>query len=420
MDIFIFYILELYFINFLEFKRVKTILNPFFILSIPYTFIVIICIIFNKYLNFVPFFFISLIPWCIGLAAFWIGGMITEILYKNVIIRDLKKKYSYISLHDTSVNKKIDIIDYIFIFAIVVLFISLRNSLSYDSFGSKELGQDIGSGGIIGRCSDIALVAFPFYFLTDKPKLFKYSLLTFLIIYLVGLGSKTWTSYAFLCTFLTYSLFRRKKINIKRGLIILFVLFSSFALYYILTVDSNDNLDLMYFILRHFYFYFTSGTLAFGEFCRLGTSLHLNETVHPIITLIYSWQGIEPGHHSNLWYTTDLVSGTQSNVFTFFGTLFMSNPLYMAVFYSIMSGVISYLTFSISRHHKTNIFAVIAYGYTLSVLAFSWFNFGFSFLRIWEIYAICIGLSLIRYYKGRKNEEKKYGFPIRISKQKIL
>lgn len=145
---------------------------------------------------------------------------------------------------------------------------------------------------------------------------------------------------------------------------------------------------------RHFYFYITSGILPLSEYVRLGMDSMHNGITLPFISIIHYWMGEEVSAHSPLWIVTDNVLGTSSNVYTFFGTLWIFGDRLDYVFYSILSGIISMSAYRLYKYHNS-IFYLIAYAYTMCILFFGWYNWYFATLRIWEIYIYCFVLSKV-------------------------
>ena len=383
------------FLNILDYKKYKTILNPFFFLSIPFSIISLCCILLNNTIQFIAFFPLSLNLWSLGLILFWIGGFISSVLSSNFLMSN-----SLIEESSQNTLKNMRLINTLFFTCILISLLLILKNGGSDSFASKEMGEAIGQGGIAGRISNILILAVPFYFASNFPRLIKYSIIIILFICITAIGSKTWLTYSLLAGIVVIIL-GRKKINLKFTLITFILLFGTFSIYYKLNTNIEDNDHFIKFILRHFYFYVTSGVLPLSEIIRNDINFAPGGIYHPFIILVLYW--LNPSSvsfHSSRWITTDTLLGTQSNVYTFFGTLYLGGWPYDFIIYSILSGLISYLYLYLYKIKK-NIFYTIPYSFTLAILFFGWYNWGFSLLRIWEIYIYSFMLYVISQKKIR-------------------
>lgn len=373
----------------IDYKRYGSLINPISFISIPFAFIFILCVCFNRRLNFIDFYVPSLWVWIIGLFFFWMIGNLSRMLIRR---ERLKKSNEVIN--------RLPIV--IFVFCALLSTLKINSLGSSLDFGSKELGIEMGMGGIMGRASNILLIMFPFVAACNLKRILKIGVLLLLCVLLISLGSKTWILNAIIASFIL--LLVEKKIEItKRSIFIvlisvLILLFTIFFLYYKLNTEIEDNEALSVFVYRHFYFYLTSGILPLGLYFKTGTAEIVNEFQLPFINILEIWLGKQVASgHSPLWYITDISLGTPSNVFTFFGTLFIESSFGGFLFYSSFFGFWCYLLFEIARA-KANIYLNIINVYNLSLLFFGWYNCSFAILRIWEVTIYC----LIFYYLTKK------------------
>lgn len=369
--------------NYLDYKKYKTILNPIFFLSVPFSIILLFCVILNRQIDFIQFQPLALWIWIIGLLFFWLGNPFVVLLlksfgyFKQKNTHNLYAGYKSFSLFHIAVAMGI-------LFACILLLKGLQQA----GVGSKDLGEDIGQGGIAGRVADLLLVAFPFYYSYKLKLIIRLPLLALLFLFIISLGSKTWLTYSFIATIIVW-IYNGHKINIKLLCVSIIALFVLFGLYYWLNTEIDDSAHFIEFVSRHFYFYITSGILPMSEIYYSEIFIPPQGINHPFVNLFLSWIGEAASFHSPIWISTDKILGTQSNVFTFFGQLWINGSYLEFIIYSFLSGLLSYFICDI-YYLKSNIFGAICYTYTLSVLFFGWFNWGFIFLRIWEIYIICI------------------------------
>lgn len=376
------YFLIVILLNFVEHNQYKSWINPFFILSIPFSFVLLLCLVANTHIGFISFYINSLWIWVLGLSLFWLSGQVSNLLFS-------KKKYCI----KKNVFNNVLLINVVFVMCLVL---TLKHLVSIDSdFGGKDMGEEISIGGIQARMTNILLIALPFYTVAKINKTFKIAILLILTPFVISIGSKTWIMNAFLSSILVYNYCVNKKINIFLWLITFLILFSAFFLYYYLNTDIEDANHMISFILRHFYFYLTSGILPMGEYVRIGTNEPIEGIKFPIINVISTWFGQEStSGHSTIWYTTDTELGTQSNVFSLFGTLYIYGNTLDFIFYSLFFGFCTHFVYNLNRING-NVFISILNAYFMSTLFFGWFHSALNMFRIWEISIFCIILYII-------------------------
>lgn len=368
------FFLEVFIFNLLNYRIYKTYLNPMAFLSIPFTIILISCLILNSYLGFIPFHYKGLWIWIIGLFFFGISGLIMSL--PKVSKKEILK-----------VNNK-SLVWNIILVSILYMVLQFKQLQNYD-LGSKELGEEIAVGGLTGRVSNLLLAMCPFMVCAKYNIICKIIIIPLIIYFIIATGSKTWILYAFMASMLCIYKQHKTKFNILFILLLIIGMFLFFGLYYKLNTEIQDINDLSGFIIRHFYFYLTSGILPLSEFVRTEAPNLGEHFVLPFFNIIKVWLGYDgiEGHSAN-FFITDLVLGTQSNVFTFFGSLYMGNYVSLCV-YSIIFGVVSYMIF-ITALRYNNIFLYAANAYNSCILFFGWYNCGYGLLRIWEILIILI------------------------------
>lgn len=395
---YIIFYFEVLFLNFIDYKIYKSIVTPFFFLSVPFTVVVTICLLFNKKFSFVLLYAPSIWIWILGLLLFWLAGQFCYIL--------LKSTYSNSQYLGSVENNKIPLLVLLFCFCIACLKI---NSIDVSLIGSKELGAEVSIGGIMGRVSNMMLLFFPYVFLHNFKPVIKALIIGILFLFLVSMGSKTWLMCALLSSIICLVQNNKLKISLSTSLLVFVILGLAFFLYYALTSGNENIMELISFVARHFYFYLTSGTLAMSEYVRWDPAIDLGNFRLPFINILLIWLGIvkEGSGHSPLWFATDMIHGTESNVFTMFGQIYLGTDMLGYIFYCMFFGCWCYWIY-IKSKRSSNIFIRIIDSYNLSLLFFAWFNCGFSILRIWEMSVYAFIFYIISKYKlsFRYNNEK--------------
>ena len=383
-------------LNLVEYRRFHTVINPFFFLSVPFSAILIICLLFNRKLSFVEFYPLSINIWSTGLLLFWFGGVICHFLFDKLRLGWVQRACN----QGESLYARIKcprLLDCIFALAAIVSLMMIMRSGAESDFGSKEMGEDVGVGGIAGRIANVILVAIPYYIGYRMNKLKKGILIVLLLLSVIALGSKTWLTYTLLSAMIVLNL-NNSRIKLLPVLIGGAILFGAFVIYYKLNTDIDEGMHFSDFVIRHLYFYVTSGILPMSEVVKNNIYFPYTGINHPFITLIKYWLDPMSVHiHSTVWITTDSYLGTQSNVFTYFGSLFFVGGPIDFILYSIITGVTAAI-FQQLYLRTHSIFFAITYAFTLSMLFFGWFNFGIGLLRIWEVYIYCI----VFYYLSKR------------------
>lgn len=365
------FFLEVGILNYLNFRIYQTMVNPIACLSIPFTVVLLVCLLFNSPMDFVPFHHEALWIWIAGLFFFGLPGLFS-------LRRGLSKGVPM--KQNTIIVKCIVGLCFLYMF-------TQLGSLDDIDFGSKEMGEEVGMGGIKGRIANILLATSPLMMCARYNKILKCFLIVSIFYFLFALGSKTYNLYAVATCF--FCLYKQKMVKINLWYVLYFLIggFLIFGVYYTLKIEIENLSNLWEFISRHFYFYLTSGLLPMSEYVH--RRVHATEEfVLPFINIVNIWLG-NPGAsvHSSLWFTTDNFLGTPSNVFTFFGTLYICNNWFMFALYSFIFGLLSYSIHRLSVR-KDNLFFHAMNGYNLCVLFFGWFNCSYALPRIWEFFLI--------------------------------
>lgn len=401
MIIYVIFFLFVLVINYLDYKTYKTIINPVFFLSVPFSCILFLCIVFNPALSFVQVYPPSIIIWIAGLFFFWIPGRLFAFSIKKETFSANNESVTYENIP----NK---LIVWIGISVIIYFLFKYKSIVNTATIGSKEFGGELMIGGIASRLSNVLMLFFPYFVCINlKSRILKYGLAAAIFFLIISYAAKTWMMNIILASFIVGTFRKQMKVGIKTIALLVSVLFLLFFLYYSLLIDSDS---LLQFVSRHFYFYITSGILPMSSYVEAGDFFHIDNRyiMMPFVNMYYSLNGISPMDvHSPLWYVTDLDIGTESNVFNFFGTIFIySDPVLFGI-YSFLFGAFSYGIFACALKSRS-IFIHIIYAYNLSILFWGWYNCGYNLLRYWEIFAYGFILYVINRFYFHLRQNKKH------------
>ncbi|MBN1181143.1 MAG: oligosaccharide repeat unit polymerase [Bacteroidales bacterium] len=375
-------------------------LTPSIILMVPYLFVVLITIIFGNRLELVSFNYSSLYIWILGIIPFWIGGVFIRLLFRNQLPQ--KDPVSELHFPQWVFN--------IFVFVVLLLFVKfLLTGKNGYAFGSKEFGEAFIGSGIFGHLSNLLFVIFPYFVVHKKKTVLIYVLMILILVMVLSYWSKTWFLSMILTAFLISIYFKRIRLSPLTIILPLLIGILFFVLFYSFSIKDN----LMAFAARHFIDYLTSGILPLSEYMKYNhfTEISPQYVFSPFINLYHSLTGGElVGAHSELWITTDVLSNFESNVFTFFGTIYIYSGIYYGIIFSFILGLINYLLLYLTKS-RNSFFIATAYFNSIAVLSWGWFNCSFVLLRSWEI----LLLASFMYFLAQHNI-KISGTRITISK----
>ncbi|MBN2813586.1 MAG: oligosaccharide repeat unit polymerase, partial [Bacteroidales bacterium] len=364
-------IIEVAIIIFADYYLFHSRLTPSIVLMVPYLLIVLITIIFGNRLELVSFNYNSLYVWILGIIPFWIGGVFIRLLFRNQFTQkdpDSELHFPKWVLH-------------FFVFVVLLLFakfmLTLRNGYA---FGSKDFGEAFIGKGIFGHLSNLLFVIFPYFIIGFKKKPIPILLLMLLVLAMVlSYWSKTWFLSIIQTAFLISIYYKRIRLTPLTIILPLLIGILFFVLFYSFSVKDN----LMAFASRHFIDYLTSGILPLSEYMKYNhfTEISPQYVFSPFINLYHSLAGGEMvGAHSELWITTDVLSNFESNVFTFFGTIYIYSGIYYGIIFSFILGLINYLLLYLTKS-RNSFFIAAAYFNAIAILFWGWFNCSFVLLR---------------------------------------
>ena len=182
----------------------------------------------------------------------------------------------------------------------------------------------------------------------------------------------------------------------------LFVFFISYSIVFGYAAPWN-------FIFNHTFFYFVSSIASFSQYCKINAPIDISvETLFmPVVNFYYKLMGIPLEKvYSDLW--TAVGPGMESNVKTFFGTIFIYGGIWGGIFTVIVYSLVGHLLLVCSL--KKNQFALFLYCICLAALTLGWFDLFFNMIAFYEYIIFAILLSLVYAVKKYYIEicEKKY------------
>lgn len=386
---FVFIVVSL--ISFYIYKRVTFnvfIHMPIIIVSALYT-ILGAALEFKEINEFIYVFFTIFL--CLGALTEWLIYGFLQINYDN----KHPLAYSY------CVPKKFVV--FINIISLIILCSAYYFSRLYP-ITSDEFESKMGSG-IIGHSLVFLMITPVFIYLAYRNnKISKWHFLLSIIIIFVCLflkQVKSWILIPMIYFYLIVIYYNYNLNKMKLALHALFIVslmlcifFSVYILRAIVNGDSQQITTLLGPIAQHFFFYFFSGILAFSEYINANLNISYDRWylfILPVVNILNLIMGQELLSAVNpLSYPINNQYKNISNVYTMFGTLWMSMGYYSLLYYTALVSLMSVLSLKKSATTSNHIYLYISsFGF------FSWFEYYYYHLTVFEGTVYILTLSIL-------------------------
>ncbi len=359
----------------MDWYRFRTLLTPGIVLVLPFTLVLLVALLFAESLDFVPFYIPGLLIWILGFGAFYAAACVVNIFFSpchNVQPPDYKISMGGYGL---------------IVFATLPLVAMVLKNCA--GIGTKELAAEVFQGGLRGRLANLTLLFVPLIAWSQGKMLLKIGTLAIFLLLLVSFGSKTYLMGAFIAVVFMGICRKKIKISLSLAVILFIICIGCFILYYGLLLDINID-TFFYWVCRHFFFYLTSGVLPLGEIVR-EEFLRSSGSNLPFYDLLASWFSWSPAFsEAEIWVLTDNIRGTESNVFTFFGAIYLTTQNYFTfMFYSFFWGIFTSFFFNMANKTQS-IFLQVANSWLLVGLSFGGVAHQLKLLRFFEIIMYCL------------------------------
>lgn len=377
-----------------EWRAWRTFCTPLCCLMLPYIFVLLVTIMIAGKMGFVQFNYESLYVWIVGLPLFALPSWtIAAVLQKGGV----------------PVKTQIEERGFPRIFIIISVLLclafayKLKQTLSSSSFifGTDDFAEDFSGHGIWPHLREILmpLLIISIYYVKKSQWwlwILILSMLTIQFLYMV----KGVIIIAVLSGILMRLYAGKMRLNVS---LILKVIFGGilvfFLTYMVIPLLGNDDgeasMELVEFVMGHFFHYFTSGTLGFSYDIDLGLPDlgSFDIIVSPFLNIINVITGQKEllSPVNPYYFNTGI---TLTNVRTFFGTLYIyTTPLTFAL-YTIVASAVMYAIKYLSVMSK-NIFVHTIDFYFCGLMAMGWFEFYLFHLSIIEVPIMTIILAVL-------------------------
>lgn len=363
-----------------------TLFTPLNALALPFTAILLLILCVSPSLDFVPFYYPSLLIWMIGLLLMAIPSWLLGYGYRK---HDKELEYSFAPIRH---EKYFFILTLLLIIPFVFRLRSMMTT-SLDLFGSDEFGQNFAVYGIFGHLL-IFLSACSILCFTCVRKGSR--ILPVLIITLIAALAfvnqvKSWVMIPIIAGFWLCLMTNKIRLSIKLiillflGGILLFV--GSYLTIFILGAGIEYDDQMGEYISQHVLHYLFSGVLGMSEDIQRGILETGNPDMlfAPFFNIVHSITGEEYVSPINpVYLEINTVAALEDNVRTFFGTIYVNCSVglfsLIVLFWSFFLYLIRILFL---RTHSLYIAAIDAW--MCALLCMGWFEYYFFHITTFEI-----------------------------------
>jgi len=394
-------IIEIAVLSWLEYRATGTRITPFGVLAFPYLAVVILAFFLGPALDFASLHTGSLIVWMCGLLMVWVVGYLAVRIVPGVeMFRYLSLSFkSRFESESTSENLS----KWLAMLAIPILTLGLLQSVRAVGGWSGVTSPEFKTAYSRGFPAHALVFCVPLFILlvgTAKKKTkFQLFLAGILMIFFL-LGQVKGTVLQPLFGGFFYRVLRgRSSVSAESVSIVMLCGISIFVLIYFDYMSIADpslasNPDTYSFLARHFYYYLMAGVLGFSEAFGAGTSDFggsATEVFGPFLNLYRTLTGsgklVTPSSSHGKGMQIDLTEESvdlNTNVYTFFGTLYLYLGVLGALIYVTVAGFICYVLF-LAAGWTRNEWILVLYCFISAQLAFGFFELYFWYLNIYEI-----------------------------------
>lgn len=383
----------------------KTYYTPLNFLMIPYTIVMLINVFLPASLDFIPFYFPSILVWAVGLLVFFIPSLLLS------FVSQINQIAPEISVDDPKQFKAFYIIGF-FLLIISLFHIYTKTGISEELIGSDEFADETLARGVWAHIREFLLaISIISVFYVNKKRLLLYVLIVGVILISVIYQVKGWIVIPVLTGLFMRLITQKTQLKLKHLFYIVLggfaIFFLSYYLLLVFTVDDKElSDDVLSFIYNHFIFYLISGTSGLSGDMQYGIleQAHPEYIFAPFMNLFYMLDSTKPlVVPINSVFIDSGWLGT--NVRTFFGTIYINLGTWGSILYIFFFSSFMYLMLLWVKT-KANLFNLSIFVFYCTLLFLGWFDFYFASLAVLEIPFFFLILSGILYLDKIKKEDK--------------
>jgi oligosaccharide repeat unit polymerase len=403
-------------------------LTPFALLGYPYAIVVVVTLLFARSLEFAPLFVPSIAIWIVGLFIFWLGGFVLGwgIFGLNRGPANTTSPSPAISKSKSETWSVKWAVRSAWIIT-PILFLGFLSVLR-ESGGWLELGGiDFRTNYAFGVHAHLLVfgLAIVIFLLGTYGRGNRGQLLAVavLMIFVVASRVKGTMFQPLIGGLIFRALSGRSRLPLRKILIIIPCSFLAFISIYVLTlaitsVDAATDLDIYSVLSRHYFFYLFAGPLCLGEAVRTHVTnvggdwhaifsplINIFRTLLGSRALVLAGSSIDKGMIIDFQATWSL---GESNVYTFFGTLYLYLGTLGGVLYVCAASLICYGLLIHAKITKSE-WGLVGYSFIGAQLFFGFFELYFWYLTSLELVTYSLILAFIAKYVQLKKSVHQVG-----------
>ena len=352
------FLLEVFVLTVIEYYTWNTLYTPLVCLMLPYTAILLLTLMVDGELGFVPFNYESIIVWHVGLILFAIPSFCIGTALKKMDV----------NIHPSPQELPVSKFQIGIATVLCLLFMwKLKSTLSSSTafFGTDEFAEDFAGTGVWPHLREI--------------------LMGLIIMFIYYLNRKRWWLMILIVLMLIVQFLYMVKGSIMGALV--------------LPLMGNEkgeaDMQLFEFVIGHFMHYLTSGILGWSYDIDMGIidKGDISIILSPFINLFnFAFGSSEPmlSPVNQFYYNTGIAL---TNVRTFFGTLYIYTDYGQFTLYALTISFLLYVLKAVSLI-TNNIYLSFILFYYCGLLAMGWFEFYFFHLSIIEV-PVLIGMLAV-------------------------
>lgn len=375
--------------------------TPLNFLMIPYTVVLLITINLPSSLEFVTFYYPSILVWSVGLIVFFLPSLLLGLIKAKD-----NQEVDTIYIQEPIRLKPLYVISGLLLLA-SLYYLFTKSHTSEEMIGSDEFASETLVGGFWGHVREVLLaIMILIIFLFQKQKKYYYFLIVGTLFVAIIYQVKSWILVPVMAGVIMRLMTEKTRFRLNTIFYVViggsFMFFLSYYLILVFAVDETEfNVDILEMIYKHFIFYLISGTAGLSVDIQSG----ILEVPNPesifapflnIISLIDGREFVSPTNPVFLY-----IGWTSSNVRTFFGTLYINLGIVGAVWYVLFLAFLLYFVL-LWLKRKPNMWLLSFYGLMASLLFMGWFEFYFFHLVVVETPLILLFFYVLLYVSPNK------------------